>query len=725
MATTASASAPAAASAPVIDVLAWCLPQSAECVAPDDPCAGVAPPGRTMGLRVRIHEDGRPVPWARVTVVPDPDSGAPSTTDRGGRGDDRLEASITNREGVAVIALAPQANAALRVETADGATGRLSLKAFWGGLAAGPTATVFEGPRESAIAVDVAARLEGVGRPPDLPLRVVLESPSGELVRSDATGGVARFLLERAVAGSSVFTVVDGAPCRLPVVARHPVTVVWNDHPAPATPAPRDATLSFPRIPSWVAVSPFVLEPVSQSPYEWRSSPDAAWLPGPIVLGDGEHRIEARAAHRGDAARDGADPANETGMIATAIVRVDGAAPELLFAGHAGAWWPERSARWIVRDAVSKPNASAIRAVVDGRAASAIVRVDAATGDGTIEIALEDGERTIALETRDHAGHVARWEGRLRVDATPPRARLDAEPAPPGPDRWTTVPVRIAAAVDDDASGVRNATLTTNGAARADLSPFVLEGEGAWRVELVATDGAGHATRIERLVRVDTLAPRIAADDSWGVDDLRFDVVDEGSGVRSVLVKAGNLSVPATRGPEGAWTASRVSLERYTGTATIVATDEAGNVFGREIAVAPVVSNATAPRGAFAIQSIVISPADPSPGADVRVTAIVTGIRAGSLALEDASGRRHVLGAVAIEDGRLVAEGQAPAPGRYAVLLLLETESGSTLEHRDRDVVVAGPQEAVPESTRTPDAPAAAALVALAFIAFLARRRRA
>ena len=154
----------------------------------------------------------------------------------------------------------------------------------------------------------------------------------------------------------------------------------------------------------------------------------------------------------------------------------------------------------------------------------------------------QPGTYVLVIQLCDRVGHCVDGKGALKFDPIPPVVTLNST-------AWTQAPQTLTVtATDGPLSGVASVTATVDGK-DTPLSKdraFVVDGEGAHQVHIVARDVAGNETLIDRVIGIDRSAPILRG---IGFDDaahaLRVDVADGSSGVGAVAASLAGKPVEA------------------------------------------------------------------------------------------------------------------------------------------------------------------------------------
>jgi hypothetical protein len=231
---------------------------------------------------------------------------------------------------------------------------------------------------------------------------------------------------------------------------------------------------------------------------------------------DGMHTIQFRASD---------NAGNVTETVAQAV-NVDTTAPTLSLVatgvtGQDGWYVSAVTFTPTVSDALS--GLASLEATIDG------VNWNSAHAP----ITLGDGTYTVQFRATDQAGNVSLTPlQQINVDATTPSLSLDIN-GTKGENGWYVTHVSVAPYASDAGAGVNKIEVAINNGAWSTVNGPLSFSDGSYLYQIRITDNAGNVTETPLLsLKVDTLAPAIAIDDSLSLGDtLYYDLEDMGSGL--------------------------------------------------------------------------------------------------------------------------------------------------------------------------------------------------
>jgi RHS repeat-associated protein len=276
---------------------------------------------------------------------------------------------------------------------------------------------------------------------------------------------------------------------------------------------------------------------------------------GPVALLEGANTIVAT----------GTDRAGNTGT-ATLSLAVDTRAPELTITTPAADACVD-AATITVSGTVAEGRLDFVR--VNG------VNATVTGGAWTASIPATEGKLLITVEARDTTGHTASRSRGVIVDRTAPAIEVTAGGAPFTTTLTNRAVSLFVRATDTDP----NVTVTATLDGAAYTSGTSVDGEGAHKLVVKATDCAGHATEKTVEFTIDLTAPSIrefqpANGGTVGTTPNAIAAKTD-TDVATVTVDATSLS--ATPGAGGSFTIAGVPFAEGTNRFTLVATDRAGN----------------------------------------------------------------------------------------------------------------------------------------------------
>lgn len=435
-----------AASAPLeASIVSWCMPQLEGCRPPDDPCAGIAPIDRPMGVLLTVTQGDRPVTFATVRV----------------RSDDVERTAWTNSRGMVKLALRPAS--VTSIEVTDGRERQaVPLSPFWGQVHVEPPGALMTASAGDSRSFPLAVRLVGMGRPPSPFGGLTIADDAGALQGVVIKGGRASLEVSRQSPGTVRYDVVDVDACGLRLDGPASFAVRWDALPE-RLPAP-PPSIHLPSMTGWWTTKPLQVTPSATGEVEW-SLDGVRFQRGPILLAEGVHKLHAYAL----------GPNGDRSGTITREYRVDATPPTIVV--PPAAWMACVDIPLTITDAVSGVNRSSVT-FDDSSIAHSGLGVD-----GRTLVAAPDGRHVVTARARDLAGNVAVATAEFLCDSAPPTLEVRMLDPEEGGPRALDVQA------SDAGSGVASLDARMANGTWVPLDELVIdEGE----IEVRAIDRAGH-----------------------------------------------------------------------------------------------------------------------------------------------------------------------------------------------------------------------------------------